>query len=161
MDAVLCASPPHQLLWRHAKPCKWPLSHHERKRRHSKRTQVTFSCYLRRSCWSEQRSWKQKRRIAWNKQTNKQTKHATTRCQSGLRRCSWICGCPCWWCGLLVFPMYLWLPSWANPKVHRLVGLQWWQVVLAKDKDYWAAPREDGFGIKCLCWRNFLDPIQF
>ena len=34
-------------------PCKWPLSHHECKLRRWKRTQVTFSCYLR-SCWSEE-----------------------------------------------------------------------------------------------------------
>lgn len=50
MDAALRSSPPHRLLWRHAKPCKWPLSHHECKLRHSKRTQVIFSCYLRRNC---------------------------------------------------------------------------------------------------------------
>lgn len=106
--------------------------------------------------WAEELETKEKNCVKPTSRLNTQW-----RCQSGLRRCSWICGCPCWWCGLLVFPMYLWLPSWASPKVHRLVGLQWWQVVLAKDKDYWAAPREDGFGIKCLCWRNFLDPIQF
>lgn len=102
--------------------------------------------------WAEELEAGEKSCVKNNKQTtNGRTEHATTRCQSGRRRRSWIGGCPCWWCGLLVFPACPRLPSRASPAAHRPVGLQWWRAVLAKDKDYWAAPREDGFGIKCLC----------
>lgn len=61
--------------------------------------------------WREEGANNAERRIPYNKQTKKQTKHTATGCQSGLRRCSWICGCPCCWCGLLVFCPCLWLLS--------------------------------------------------
>lgn len=58
--------------------------------------------------WREEEGGQDTKREECHK-ADKHRKHAPTGCQSGLRRCSWICGCSCCWCGLLVFPACLWL----------------------------------------------------